>query len=218
MEVTDPGAVPIYYTSARTDLLPLVPTEAWRVLDVGCGAGQLGQALKRRGSREVVGIELNRKASRVAATVLDQVICAAAETVSLDKLDPPYDCIIFADILEHLIDPWAALRRFATLLDRDGTIVASIPNVGFWSVVWGLLRGRWEYEERGLLDRAHLRFFTERSVSGLFEQAGLVVKRWERNYRLREHDKRGARAARIIARGPLKNLFTFQFLVAARGG
>jgi len=213
---SDSPVIPVYYRSTREDLLSLVPIEARRVLDVGCGAGQLGQALKEQVNREVMGIELDQEAAHIAATVLDQVICAPVESVALEELGPPYDCIIFGDILEHLVDPWATLRRFATLLTPDGRIVASLPNVAHWSVVAGLLRGRWEYQDRGLLDRTHLRFFTRRSVTALFAQAGLVIERWERNYRLRESDRRYARMARGLARGPLRDLFTFQYLVVAR--
>ena len=216
MEPTSSLAVPVYYKSARADILLLVPKEARRVLDVGCGAGQLGQALKEQGVKEVVGIELDQEAAHIAATVLDQVICGPVESVVLEELGPPYDCIIFGDILEHLVDPWATLRRFATLLTPDGRIVASLPNVAHWSVVAGLLRGRWEYQDRGLLDRTHLRFFTRRSIAALFAQVGLVIERWEHNYRLRESDRRYARLACGLARGPLRDLLTFQYLVVAR--
>jgi 2-polyprenyl-3-methyl-5-hydroxy-6-metoxy-1,4-benzoquinol methylase len=215
MESSRSHPVSIYYKSARPDILPLVPTEARRVLEVGCGVGQLGQALKEQG-KEVVGIELNQDAARIAAAVLDRVICAPVESVALDELDPPYDCVIFGDILEHLVDPWTTLRRFATLLASEGRIVASLPNVGHWSVIAGLLRGRWEYRDRGLLDRTHLRFFTWRSIVALFIQADLVIERWERNYRLREADRRYARLARGLARGPLRDVLTFQYLVVAR--
>lgn len=216
MKPKDSLAVPVYYKSARADILPLVPVKAQRVLDVGCGAGQLGQALKEQVNREVAGIELDQEAACIAATVLDQVICAPVESVVLEELGPPYDCIIFGDILEHLVDPWVTLRRFTMLLTPEGRIVASLPNVAHWSIVAGLLRGRWEYRDRGLLDRTHLRFFTRRSVTALFVQAGLVIERWERNYRLRESDRRYARLARGLARGPLRDLLTFQYLVVAR--
>lgn len=210
------GSSSVYYKSARQDLLSLVPLEAQRVLDVGCGAGRLGEALKRRGNSEVIGIELNQEAAHIAATVLDQVICAPLETVVLEELGPPYDCIVFADILEHLVDPWATLRRFTALLTPEGRIVASLPNVVYWSIIAGLLRGQWEYQDRGLLDRTHLRFFTRRSITELFTQADLVIERWERNYRLCEADRRYARLARWLARGPLRDLLTFQYLVVAR--
>ena len=102
-----------YYDSARDDLLPLIPISARRILDVGCGAGRLGEALKQQRSVTVVGIELQPDAAAKAAAVLDQVICCSAETVDPQKLGPPFDCIIMGDVLEHLVDPWAALRKFS---------------------------------------------------------------------------------------------------------
>jgi len=218
MESATSVRVPIYYKSTRQDLLPLVPPAAQRVLDVGCGTGRLGEALKKRANREVVGIELNEEAARAAGAVLDRVICAPVESVVDEELDPPYDCIIFGDILEHLVAPWAILRRFTDFLSPQGRIVASVPNVAHWSVITGLIRGRREYQERGLLDRAHLRFFTRRSLVDLFAQADLVIERWERNYRLRETDRRWPRLARWLGRGLLRDLLTYQFLVVARKG
>ncbi len=218
MELATSVRVPVYYKGARQDLLPLVPPAAQRVLDMGCGTGRLGEALKKRANREVVGIELNEEAARVAGAVLDRVICAPVESVVAEKLDPPYDCIIFGDILEHLVAPWAILRRFTDFLSPQGRIVASVPNVAHWSIIAGLTRGRWEYQERGLLDRTHLRFFTRRSLVDLFAQADLVIERWERNYRLRETDRRWPRLARWLGRGLLRDLLTYQFLVVARKG
>lgn len=207
-----------YFAGARQDLMALVPKDAKRILDVGCGAGRLGQALKADGGRYVAGIELHEASAALAADVLDHVVCGSVMEVKMEELGPPhsFDCIIFGDILEHLLDPWETLRRFSTLLAPNGVVISSIPNIGHISVVVGLLRGRWEYGERGLLDRTHLRFFTYRSIQQLFQQAGLKIVRLERNVRLVERDRRYARVARLLAKGPLKGLFTFQYLVVAQ--
>lgn len=205
-----------YHGSAREDILSLVPATVRRVLDVGCGSGQLGAAVKQRTGAEVAGIEINEAAAVAAAAVLDHVVCGSIEDGTvLAQLRPPYDCIIFGDVLEHLVDPWQALKLFAGYLAADGVVVASLPNVGHASLIGGLLRGRWEYQDRGLLDRTHLRFFTRRSIIGLFDQAGLVIQQWERNYRFYENSRRHLRLARWLGRGPLRELFTFQYRVVA---
>ena len=85
------------------------------------------------------------------------------------------DCLIFGDVLEHLVDPWAGLARSARLVRDGGQILACIPNIQHYSVIVNLLRGRWDYQDEGLLDRTHLRFFTLASIRDLFVRAGLQV-------------------------------------------
>jgi 2-polyprenyl-3-methyl-5-hydroxy-6-metoxy-1,4-benzoquinol methylase len=138
--------------------------------------------------------------------------------VKLEEIGPPatFDCIIFGDILEHLLDPWETLRRYRTLLDPAGVVIASIPNIGHISVILNLIRGRWEYGERGLLDSTHLRFFTRRSMIELFQKADLEIVRWAANYRLGEVNRRHTRLATRLAKGPLAALLTYQYLVVAR--
>jgi 2-polyprenyl-3-methyl-5-hydroxy-6-metoxy-1,4-benzoquinol methylase len=80
-------------------------------------------------------------------------------------------------VLEHLVDPWRVLREQRRLLADDGIAIVSIPNVAFWRVVLGLLRGRWEYTAHGTLDSTHLRFFTRRGIEQLVTQAGYRVER-----------------------------------------
>jgi SAM-dependent methyltransferase len=131
----------------------LVPAGARRVLDVGCGGGELGRLLKRRG-HYVAGIELVPAAAERARTILDQVACFDLET------DPPpfspgsFDAIILADVLEHLIDPWRVLKQLVRLLSPGGRVIASVPNLQNWKVLRRLLVGRWRYRERGITDFA----------------------------------------------------------------
>ena len=93
---------------------------------------------------------------------------------------PRPDCVIFADVLEHLVDPWAAVRQAREMLAPGGALVVSIPNVLHHAVVKDLLRGRFDYRDAGVLDRTHLRFFTAATARELVEQAGFRVERMER--------------------------------------
>ena len=88
-----------------------------------------------------------------------------------------FDVIIFADVLEHLAWPIGVLRGYLDLLKDGGSVIVSLPNVGLWSVRLDLLLGRFRYEETGVLDRTHLRFFTRRTALEMIEQAGLEVVR-----------------------------------------
>jgi len=220
-----------YYSHPRNELHALVPDGVRRVIDVGCGAGGLGLALKRaRPALEVRGIELVAEQAARAKLVLDDAVSQSAE------LPPPAhwprpDCLIFADVLEHLVDPWATLRSWRGWVDPGTWVVISLPNVVHFSILAGLLAGQWEYEQEGLLDRTHLRFFARKSMRALLTDAGLELHSVTRAIRtprfiqavsvlqgtvrfLRDRERRGARL------GPLRtgvlDLTTFQFLVCAR--
>jgi 2-polyprenyl-3-methyl-5-hydroxy-6-metoxy-1,4-benzoquinol methylase len=174
-----------YYDCARPELAVLVPLEARRVLDVGCGSGVLGRQLRNRG-HEVCGIELIPAMARVAAERLDEVVCGDVETTALPWPTGTFDAVLCGDVLEHLLDPWQTLHRLSSLLVPGGLLIASIPNVQNYRVIRGLVLGRWRYRERGLMDLGHLRFFTWREIEKLFAQAGLeIVKRhsnWRRTF------------------------------------
>ncbi|MBI3772166.1 MAG: methyltransferase domain-containing protein [Gammaproteobacteria bacterium] len=165
----------LYYFHARPEILQLVPTSAVRVLDVGCGAGVLGATIKSRQSAEVHGVELMSDAANKAAGSLDRVWNLPIESALPELADGYYDCIIAADVLEHVIDPWATLTALKEKLSPDGKMVVSLPNVQNWEVVSSLLEGKWDYRSEGILDRTHLHFFTRKSVEELFWNAGLCI-------------------------------------------
>lgn len=106
-----------------------------------------------------------------ASAVLDRLIVGDISTVRCPH-ERYFDCVTFADVMEHLTDPWAVLDRAKTWLRDGGCVIASILNVQHWSTLTGLLRGQWEYRESGLMDRTHLRFFTRRSIIQAFAAAG----------------------------------------------
>ena len=146
-----------------------------RVLDVGCAGGYLGRVLAGRGC-QVSGVELDPEAAEAAAKVLDDVLVGDVE--SLDLVGhfgkESFDVVVLGDVLEHLVDPAAALRKVAPLLTDTGSVVASVPNVAHGAVRLALLSGRFDYRPLGLLDATHLRFFTRESLHELFREAGLV--------------------------------------------
>lgn len=159
------------------NLLRMVPDGVQRVLDVGCATGRLGLELKKRGVTEVWGVELNRDYAEEAKTRLDTVICRDISDNELSLPNSHFDCVIFADVLEHLVDPWAVVGNSKKYLRPGGWIVASIPNIRHVTIILGLILGRWTYTEHGLLDRTHLRFFTKREVMRLFDDDGFHVEK-----------------------------------------
>ena len=167
-----------YYGNLNVALLDAIPPEAALVLEIGCGDGQLGAAHKaRHPACRVYGVELHPAAATIAAGRLDMVICGAVETLDLDGLRGQVDCLVYGDVLEHLVDPWSVLARHRSLLSPGGMVVASIPNVQHISLLQHLLRGGWTYSDHGILDDTHLRFFTLDSIRALFDRAGLAIER-----------------------------------------
>ena len=173
--------MPEYY-HPRPDVAELVSRDSRVIVDVGCGAGLLGAQLKRdQPGRIVYGIEPDRAAAERARGALDDVLHGGAETPWPDHWQRP-DCLVFADVLEHMVDPWSTLRSAAARLGAGGRVLISLPNAAHYSVVGPLvLHGRWEYREQGILDRTHLRFFTRKSAFELVQSAGLDVVQCKRS-------------------------------------
>lgn len=168
-----------YSTQARPEVAALIPPTASYILDVGCGTGALGASLKQTRPVRVIGVEVDPVAAEAARGVLDAVYIGNIETLELPREVADLDAVILADILEHLRDPWALLRRLAPLLAPEGRLIASLPNIRHWSVLAGLLEGEWTYLPAGILDHGHLRFFTRTSGLALIESAGFRVMRIE---------------------------------------
>lgn len=148
-----------------------------RVLDVGTATGAVAGALRGRGAR-VWGIEIDEDAAIEAAKVCEQLVIGDVEQLDLDaELDQhEFDWLLMLDVLEHLRDPLATLRRCTSMLAPGGRALISIPNIAHASVRLQLLRGHFQYTETGLLDRTHLRFFDRASMIELLVSAGLSVE------------------------------------------
>ena len=165
-------------TGRRRELLERVPRGA-EVLDVGCWSGATGRFLADIRAATIDGVEpdpaMAEQAARTYRHVHRATIEDALATLSADR--QRYDTLLFLDVLEHLVDPHAVLVASRALLRPGGTALVSLPNVAHWSLRAGLLRGDWTYREHGLLDRTHLRFFTQSTAAELVQEAGWSV-RW----------------------------------------
>lgn len=165
-----------YFANQRHEMLDFLPLNAKKILDVGCGEGNFAQLLKRKTQGEIWGIELDHHASSLAKEKIDHVYCGTAED-NLGQLPENYfDAIYFNDVLEHLIDPYTLLKKISSKLSSQGVIMASIPHVRYFRVLTQLIFQRdWKYEDTGVLDRTHLRFFTKKSMIRMFEDNGYQV-------------------------------------------
>lgn len=147
-----------------------------RVLEVGCHTGFFSRLLTDHGCR-VTGIELNPEASAIAASHAEEVVTGDAGDARLwDALRPDFDVVLFIDVLEHLYDPWTALRNAKRTLAPGGVVLFSLPNVASWTVLRQLIfRRRFCPPETGLYDPTHIRFFTLSEAKELAEQSGYRV-------------------------------------------
>ena len=146
-----------------------------RVLDVGAADALLSRHLGEAGWR-VTGIEADAHLAAAGRPYCEQMIVSDLDH-ELPEFDEPFDAIVYGDVLEHLVDPLRTLQGLNRWLSPNGRVVVSVPNVAHLAIRLSLLMGRFDYFDRGILDRTHLRFFTERSLKRLLLAAGLVLVR-----------------------------------------
>jgi 2-polyprenyl-3-methyl-5-hydroxy-6-metoxy-1,4-benzoquinol methylase len=189
------------------------------VLDIGCGTGATGAAIRQNFNvGHYSGIELMSEAAKIAKERIDYVISGNVETLINEKkfhdLDKrKYDLILILDVIEHLYDPWGLLNFLRDWLSPDGIIVMSIPNAGNIYVVNKLVRDRFLYDEGGLLDKTHIRFFTLRTIQHLVETTKYEI--------LNTYFKRGnmdtkSKILNIFTLGLLKKMFVVQYIVIVK--
>jgi len=166
-----------YYGNARPEMLEFIPATAHRLLDVGCSEGRFGAAVKSEmPGCEVWGVEPFADAAAEAARRLDKVINAGLAEAEASLPRGYFDVIVMNDVLEHIDYSEPALATAKRLLSPGGSLVLSLPNVRYFLNVRDLLfRKDWEYVEQGVLDRTHLRFFTQKSATRLLQDNGFEI-------------------------------------------
>lgn len=175
-----------YYSYSRPEIIKLVPLSVKKVLDIGCGEGLFLSSLKKRSQIETWGVEINHDASVVAKINADKIIEGDICNI-IDYLPESYfDCVVFNDILEHLVDPYSILEKIKAKLNKDGIVICSIPNIRYFDVLIDLLfKKQWKYEDSGVLDRTHLRFFTKKSIIDMFDDLGYEIIKIEGIHRVK---------------------------------
>jgi 2-polyprenyl-3-methyl-5-hydroxy-6-metoxy-1,4-benzoquinol methylase len=165
-----------YFEQARPELVARLPDSLGRLLDVGCGAGGVGRALRARADF-VAGIELDEEMATAARAEYDQVLVGRVEDV-VGEADGPFDTILAYDLLEHLPEPESVLRRLRDIASEGALLHVSVPNARHWSLLRDLaVRGTFGYTEWGHRDRTHLRWVTRRDLVELLEGSGWLVER-----------------------------------------
>lgn len=164
-----------YYQHVRTEIQPLLPKSCNRILDVGAGTGATLQWLKSiYPNTETTGLEINSALASDLTRNTDVAIIGGIEEC-LPQLKT-YDLILLLDVLEHLVDSAGTLRKLSKHLEPDGHIIVSVPNIAHLSVSLPLLlQRRFTYQDAGIMDRTHLRFFVEDTAVKLLNDANLTV-------------------------------------------
>lgn len=188
---------------------------AGRVLDVGCSWGYLSREMLARGNSSVVGMELDPELGERAREVCEQVLIGDVEEQELAFEPESFDAVLCGDVIEHLRDPEAFLRRLRPLLRPGGRLVVSTPNVANWSNRLALLAGLWRYTEVGIVAHTHFFLFTKRTLEETLASAGYEIERFDFTAPV----PGGNRALEALAHavGRLRpSLFGYQFVVCAR--
>jgi 2-polyprenyl-3-methyl-5-hydroxy-6-metoxy-1,4-benzoquinol methylase len=207
-----------YFSRARREILPHLPHQLEKILDIGCGEG-VTTALIRQQNPSLMwagGVELFPDAAAQAEKVMDKVWCGHFDKLSFEKEIEPasLDAVLCLDVLEHLEDPWLAVKRISPLIKPEGRLIISIPNIRNWKFIRNLMfKGDFKYRDSGLLDRTHLRFFTRDTALELAEIGGLKVRSHGNAHPWKPFDMRNILSQ--LTMGGLDDLMIKQFVIVA---
>jgi len=160
------------------DLIDVLPTTARRVIDIGCGAGVIAKEYQVRASPDYyLGIEIVPEDAEIARQFCSKCILGNIETFSDQEWEAleNFDLWVFGDVLEHLYDPWKVLKKVRKSIAPGGQVLSCIPNSQNWWLQMRLANGDWRYDDKGLLDRTHIRFFTRKTIIEMFQEAGFEI-------------------------------------------
>ncbi len=154
------------------------PKNCRYIIDIGCGDGQRARVYRQiNPDCTYVGIEINPVLAERAREYCTSVVVGDIEALADIELAKyrDADCWVFGDVLEHLRDPWRMLSRIRSIIPEDGCVVTSIPNAQHWSMQLLLSVGEFDYDDSGLFDRTHLRWFTKTTIDRMFSNAGFEI-------------------------------------------
>jgi 2-polyprenyl-3-methyl-5-hydroxy-6-metoxy-1,4-benzoquinol methylase len=212
-----------YFANINMELLTCLPDTPGNILDIGCATGKLGEdIMQMKNPGSYVGIEVVPSIAEIAKKRLTKVYVGRAEEVLTRLKSNSFDWVIMADSLEHTIDPWSILEQVNRVLNKDGHLLISLPNVRNLGVITELLvKGTWNYRDFGIMDKGHLRFFTKKTILGILEEGGFSVKKIYSNPQNRWKKFRGRFISRLISLGlgqpsAYEELITVQWIIKAQ--
>lgn len=205
-------------------LLSQIPSSSKRVIEIGCSSGALARAFKSNfPCADWVGVEIDSDYAEYASKHCDRTVVSDVEQWSqvMFELYSDRDTWVFGDVLEHLVDPWRVLANIRSVIPPHGSIVSCIPNAQHWSVILKLVTGDFRYEDSGLFDRTHLRWFTRKTILDLFGSQGFDIINIAPRYTdgcSQELIKQVANVARLCGSDPevtIADILAYQYVVRA---
>lgn len=177
-----------YYNNIRYDLVDFIGKidKQIKVLEIGAAYGETLYFLKQSGfASEVIGVELFKDENNFDKyKELDQFLFGDIQQLDLSKYENYFDLIILADVIEHIAEPLPILEKVKKLLKSNGTIIISIPNIRHYSsFVKIFLKGNFKYEDNGIFDYTHLRFYCKRDIEDLVKKANFTIEKSEGSIR-----------------------------------
>lgn len=202
-----------YYSYTRAEMLDFIPPQVTKVLEVGCGVGKFGALIKEKLNVKVWGIEPTQY-GEMAKGKLDNVLIAKFEDCFPQLKKEKFDVIVFNDVLEHMEDPWKTLDLCKGILNRPGYIVASLPNFLYLhSFTNFVITKDFKYENGGIFDKTHLRFFTRKSIIRFFDESGFEI---DKITGIHATDSKKMVIAKLLSFGFLSEMQFLQFGVRAK--
>jgi len=195
----------------REGVLGLINNKARFILDIGCGKGILGEAIKKEKEAVVYGVDISLTAIKEARNRLDKAFCVDIEKDLKDW--PPeiktrkYDVIVISEVLEHLLYPEKLLENIKKMSHSRTEIIITVPNILFWKNRFKIFFGKFEYTDEGIMDRSHIHFFSWKSLQDLLRQSGYYITSKDNFIPTRGIKKIGEL---------FPGLFTYQFIVKVR--
>jgi SAM-dependent methyltransferase len=166
------------YEAINQSVFSYLPNNVSRILDIGCGTGNLGEFIKSNKKCEIVGISYSPSEIEIAAQVLDKAIAIDLNTEILPDIGQ-FDCIICSHVLEHLYQPSDFLSKLHNYLRPDGKLIIALPNILHWRQRIELVQGNFKYTEGGLMDKTHFRFFDWQTANKLLTDSGYRILKSE---------------------------------------
>ncbi|MDH4402702.1 MAG: class I SAM-dependent methyltransferase [Flavobacterium sp.] len=209
-----------YYSNIRLDLINLIDKKSQnlKVLEIGAAYGETLFYLKKNGiASEVVGVDIFEDAkNKQNYKPLDQFIFGDIEKIDLPEYFQHFDLILLADVLEHLFEPKSVLETLKKYLKEDGKIIISMPNIRYYSALYKIVfKGDFKYEESGIFDYTHVRFYCRKNIQELLETAGYKVLKQESSI-INYQGKSIAKLINLITFGIFEEFFSTQYFFVVK--